>query len=229
MAKRVSTCPQCGAQFPTPRPSKPQVYCTRACSSAARRRQDRSCVVEGCGKEVRAGRYCQAHEARLARTGRLDLAERPRTLPHSNGYVLLWAPDHPLRAGKSGPREYEHRVVFYDEHGEGPFRCHWCSTVVSWSDMDVDHVNAKRDDNAIGNLVPSCHPCNTKRGRDTMVATARATRATMLTANGVTKPLVEWAEAIGISRVSLKARLRAGWPVERAVSEPRGVFGPKAR
>jgi len=229
MAKRTSTCPQCGAQFPTPRPSKPQVYCSKVCGAAPRKRHDRNCAAAGCDKDVRSGRYCSAHEARLRRTGRLDLAPPPRTREHSNGYVLVWAPDHPLRVGKSGPREYEHRVVFYDEHGEGPFRCHWCGVRVSWSDMDVDHVNTKRDDNTIGNLVASCPPCNVNRGRDAMVATSRAKRATMLTVKGVTKPVVEWAEAIGIDRVSLKARLKAGWPPERAVTELRGRFGPRAR
>lgn len=62
-----------------------------------------------------------------------------------------------------------------------------------------------------------------------MVATVRGSRATMLTVNGVTKPVVEWAEALGITSVALKARLRAGWTAERAVTEPRGRFGPLAK
>jgi hypothetical protein len=41
--------------------------------------------------------------------------------------------------------------------------------------------------------------------------------------DGVVKPLAEWARISGVSRNRLAARLRAGWPVDRALSAPRGA------
>lgn len=47
-----------------------------------------------------------------------------------------------------------------------------------------------------------------------------------LTVKGVTRPLVDWAERIGISRQLLSNRIdRMGWNVERAVSTPAGGNG----
>lgn len=42
----------------------------------------------------------------------------------------------------------------------------------------------------------------------------------LLTYNGKTQPLSYWADEFGISRNVLKCRIRAGWPVERALTEP---------
>lgn len=236
MADRYRTCPQCGEQFGFgPGRGLARKYCGDICATASHRSRFKArmgvCPVEGCEHKSRSAStgYCEMHYWRVRRNGSLDALQPKDVLPHSHGYLLLYAPDHPLRKGKAGSREYQHRVVFYDEYGEGPFRCHWCDMVVTWSDMDVDHVNAKRDDNDINNLVPSCHSCNIKRGIPAMTASVRASRATMLTVNGVTKTVVEWANAIGITRVSLKARLRAGWSPERAVSEHRGVTGPRGK
>lgn len=41
------------------------------------------------------------------------------------------------------------------------------------------------------------------------------------TINGATKPLTEWADHYGINRKTLETRLRAGWPVEDALSRPK--------
>lgn len=41
-----------------------------------------------------------------------------------------------------------------------------------------------------------------------------------ITANGITKPLVVWAEEIGISRQALAQRLKGGWSPERAATAP---------
>jgi hypothetical protein len=40
----------------------------------------------------------------------------------------------------------------------------------------------------------------------------------MLTYNGQTKPMSEWAEALGINPHTLKTRIRKGWSVEEAVT-----------
>lgn len=44
----------------------------------------------------------------------------------------------------------------------------------------------------------------------------------LLTYQGKTQTVAEWAEEIGISRASLKNRLHLGWSAERALSEPIG-------
>ncbi len=52
----------------------------------------------------------------------------------------------------------------------------------------------------------------------TATTQARNTRvAVMLTIDGETKPLIEWAESVGISRAGLKSRIKSGWPVREAV------------
>lgn len=38
--------------------------------------------------------------------------------------------------------------------------------------------------------------------------------------DGKTKTLIEWSEETGISHGTLSARLRSGWPIERALTEP---------
>lgn len=48
-----------------------------------------------------------------------------------------------------------------------------------------------------------------------------------VTFNGRTMSVPEWAEEIGITRVALYARLRKGWPLERALTEQSG--GPAER
>lgn len=42
----------------------------------------------------------------------------------------------------------------------------------------------------------------------------------MLTAFGTTKSLIEWAEHIGVTENLLRTRLRSGWAIERALTEP---------
>lgn len=67
----------------------------------------------------------------------------------------------------------EHRVVLYDAIGPGPHPCHWCQKPVDWSDQKtsegclvVDHLDNDGLNNALDNLVPSCHHCNFVRTHD---------------------------------------------------------------
>ena len=46
--------------------------------------------------------------------------------------------------------------------------------------------------------------------------------------NGKRRCLTDWANSLGITRFALKERIRK-WPIEKALTMPRGVFGPKAR
>lgn len=43
----------------------------------------------------------------------------------------------------------------------------------------------------------------------------------LLTLNGVTKCLADWAEETGLKRTAITERLRRGWSVERALSQPK--------
>lgn len=109
----------------------------------------------------RGGDLCEKHYMRRLRTG-TTAARLPQVCSSSGGYLIEYAPDHIL-AGPGGT-VYQHRRVFYDEHGDGPFTCAWCGTGITWETMHVDHVNNKRADNRPLNLVAACKPCNHDRG-----------------------------------------------------------------
>jgi hypothetical protein len=83
-----------------------------------------------------------------------------------------------------------------------------------------------KDNNAVENLVFSCAFCNQRRGTHKMVRTQRARRSSMLTLDGIERPLGEWAATLGISRASLRLRLNTGWPLRAALTMPRGQQGP---
>lgn len=188
-----------------------------------------TCCIDGCGKQAtRVGaRMCEMHYTRQRRNGTTDYVGGtiPGNLTHSNGYQLAAAPEHPRALG--GYRAYEHRVVFTDAHGEGPFKCHWCGVTVTWDDMHVDHLDDDRANNDKRNLVASCPRCNQARGVEKMKATYRQRNG--VTHEGVTRTLQEWADHIGISRPSLLHRIKTGWPMSRALTGGRGKAGPKAR
>lgn len=42
--------------------------------------------------------------------------------------------------------------------------------------------------------------------------------------NGITKSFAEWAAEVGLSKKALGWRLRAGWDLERALTEPKGLL-----
>lgn len=186
------------------------------------------CRVDGCKQEanrVTSG-LCEKHYYRLRRTGTTSLQTKDREpIKHSDGYVLVYDPNHDLR--RTSPRQYEHRVIFYEEHGAGPFNCHWCKDRVTWDDMHVDHLNDVRDDNSPTNLVASCPSCNQGRARYKTVLASKQ-RATKITFDGVTKTIPEWAREVGISYNSLRRRISEGWPIERCLTEPRGKSGPQS-
>lgn len=231
MANRIATCPMCGNQFEFGggRGQK-RTYCGSVCAKASAKRSKAAapnCTVEGCGNAARSksAAHCEVHYYRLRRTGSLELALPDLEVTHSHGYILEFAPDHPL-AG-SGGRAYQHRIVYHKHNGDGPFKCHWCGKRVTWQDMHVDHVNGVRDDNRIANLVASCSGCNIKRGHALMTETHRAKSTAKIKWRGECLTSGQWAERIGITRQSLLWRLDNGWPKSRALTEPRGVAGPK--
>lgn len=227
------TCPECGVAIThQPGRGKARKYCGLTCKNKAKSERESArslavCCVVGCeNKAVRVGaQMCESHYMRQRRNGTTDFVghEIHGDLEHSGGYVLQAAPGHPRALG--GHRAYQHRVVFTDAHGEGPFKCHWCGNSVTWSDMHVDHLDADKKNNDINNLVASCPVCNQQRGHDRMMETLRAKSG--ITLNGTTKTLNEWASEYGITRNAIILRMKQGWSVERAITVPRGNHGPK--
>jgi hypothetical protein len=86
--------------------------------------------------------------------------------PSGVGYRDVRAPDHPLATASGNVKE--HRIILYGKLGAGTHPCHWCDTPVTWTPgggtrsgvLIVDHVDGDKRNNAISNLVPSCHRCN---------------------------------------------------------------------
>jgi hypothetical protein len=169
---------------------------------------------------------CEAHYMRVLRHGTTaSLQERlAERIQQSGGYVLRKAPGHPRSLGLA--RAYEHRIVFYDAHGEGPFKCNWCGAEVTWRTMHVDHLDDVKTNNDVLNLVASCAVCNQKRGREKQKKTVRERRGILYDGQLLTKR--EWAIKLGISWVALDWRLANGWPLDRALTAPRGKSGPKS-
>lgn len=233
MNAKYDTCAHCNvAMTHASGRGKATKYCGAECLSQARATRSASrvlltCTVDGCAKLAnRVGMgLCESHYMRLRRNDTTELVgcAIPGDLQHSAGYVLKAAPGHPRAIG--GYRAYEHRVVFSDAHGEGPFNCHWCQKQVTWSDMHVDHVDADPSNNAIENLVASCPPCNVKRGHRQGMVEWREKVGIEL--NGVKRTLNEWAALYGINRVSIVARIKRGWSAEDAITRRRGNRGPK--
>lgn len=185
------------------------------------------CSIDGCQRPLRsrAAAVCNIHYHRLWRTGRAEQPPPKREIEHSGGYILERMPDHPVAT--AGSRYvYQHRRIYYDAHGIGPFCCHVCSETVGWDTMHVDHLDDDPTNNELSNLAPACPTCNQCRGKPKMVGTRKA-QGRLLTFGGETLCLSDWAKRIEISPQSLRRRLISGWPIERALTEGRGRFGPE--
>lgn len=90
---------------------------------------------------------------------------RPGRTPvrfQSDGYVILHAPTHPLANNRGDV--YEHRAVLWSKTQGLPTNCHWCGCALVWGrNLEVDHLDSVKTNNAPANLVPTCHRCNMRR------------------------------------------------------------------
>lgn len=128
------------------------------------------CSVDGCDKDARSPKsgMCEMHYYRLRRNGAADLQIQLRApVVTSHGYVIV--PAHGHVVAQSNGMAYEHRKVLYDAIGIGPHQCHWCKGDIEWMatgphKLVVDHLDGDKSNNNRGNLVPSCHKCNSTRG-----------------------------------------------------------------
>lgn len=234
--KRTRVCVQCGEAFTYEiRQGADRKLCSKACAWQSRKASMKAaasslpaCSVEGCdSRATRVGAgLCEKHHARLRRLGQHELPAKPEEIPQSAGYLLTWAPDHPLATPGQRSRVYTHRKVYYDNHGSGPFRCYHCGAPQTWSTMHVDHLDDDVTNNAIGNLVASCPTCNTKRGQHKMVATTQA-KGAWVEYGTISLPLRDCAKLIGLSVQALRNRLQQ-MPLHMALlTRPGPTAGPR--
>lgn len=201
-------------------------YCSRGCVNAARTARLEAqpwpiCNVEGCEAAVRSRQsdLCEMHYGRMRRRGTLGLRELPQFTDHSAGYKKLLAPDHPLSTPGQCPRILEHRAVFYEHYGEGPFTCHFCGVERDWVDTQVARLDDDKENNHIDNLVASCHSCHAKRWHNKSVLERTRRHSPYITWRGKTQTLYDWSKALGFRNYVLSRRLKAGWSVDRAFTE----------
>ena len=122
-----------------------------------------TCSIDGCGKKAKSTGLCSMHYCRFWRYGSYERSRaRVSSYIHTHGYVVEHAPGHFL--ANSANEVFQHRRVFFEANGEGPFSCHWCSSHLEWSTLHIDHLDDVKTNNVIDNLKPSCPTCNTARG-----------------------------------------------------------------
>lgn len=175
------------------------------------------CIAESCDRpaQYKKAGLCQKHYFRLRRNGTTETKSRsvkPRIVT-PNGYVSIYAPEHPLCSGKH-PRVFEHRLVMFADIGFSPISCEICSAPESWSTCHVDHKDDNRQNNDRSNLRITCRGCNTSRSK-------RATTA-IYEHNGVRLSAADWAKQPGVNVTAhhLRVRISLGMPIEQALYEP---------
>lgn len=178
-----------------------------------------TCSVGACAKQSAIKGMCKAHYYRVYRTGKTEKKQTGKFF-HTNGYVMLTGKaGHPLAICKG--QVLEHRYVYFETHGAGPFSCHWCSVIVTWLDLHIDHLDEIRSNNAPENLVASCGVCNTNRRKGGKAAGHK--RNQQLIYKGSTYTLKQLAELSPVGWEALGQRLRY-MSVEQAVELPRGKW-----
>lgn len=130
-----------------------------------------TCTINGCSKKSRTryGKHCEMHYYRRYINGSFDRDPPKYRRANSTGYITLSRPGHPLASKLH--TVFEHRFVLYEKIGPGRHNCHWCGLDIEWvrgrnsrGAIVADHLDGDKESNDPENLVPACHPCNSKRG-----------------------------------------------------------------
>ena len=144
------------------------------------------------------------------RNGSFDLVDRlDRTHTTSNGYTVVYRPEHPLARGTG--YILQHREVLYNSIGEETPDCALCGCSTSWEiyHYHVDHIDENRSNNDISNLRMLCNSCNTRR---TKIVYHKVDGYMAVTINGESKTPNEWAKVDGVvvSGATIKRRISNG-------------------
>lgn len=143
------TCPHCGALYEAKKPA--QIYCSQPCATAVAQQRRRKHPVgavatcETCGKEYalrggKAARFCSRQCLYDSMRGEKAAHWKGGRHVRSDGYVTVYAPDHPSAFGHGGYVK-EHRLVMEQHLGR-----------MLRSNEVVHHRNGNRADNRIENL-----------------------------------------------------------------------------
>ena len=167
------------------------------------------CSVNGCFNQklvimTKSGALCNAHRIRLSRYGRLH---KKAPLPHHHER-RAWAnmnsrcnnrntPGYHLYGGRGIEVRYSSFEAFFSDIGPRPSVSH-----------SVDRINTN------GHYEPGNCRWATKIEQGNNVR-----RNVVLTMNGLSMTISEWARRGGIKVNTLQYRLRRGWDLERALTE----------
>ena len=168
------------------------------------------CHVDSCDRKAmyKTDAVCQKHYFRRMRYGHYGLnLKRQERLNHSNGYIVIYAKDHPL-ANKQG-YVYEHRMVMFERYNIDLPPCQFCGNLSDWftRKTHIDHIDEDRKNNRLQNLRVLCNACNVGRNRHE------------ITIDGQSMSATRWAQQAGVSSSpeTISRRLRLGVRPEVAV------------
>ena len=163
------------------------------------------CSVKKCIDSAYSKGFCQKHYTRQWRNGSTDKTRIKKDFyVHSKGYIILNKEGHRL-SDKMG-RVYQHRYVYFEENGEGPFNCNWCNKAIDWSILHIDHVDEIKDNNDISNLVASCHRCNCRRSSYKIHEAGKMRSG--IEFNGVIYSVQELADIKGVHQTTIRNRMK---------------------
>ena len=138
----------------------------------------------------------------------------------SNGYIVIYRPDHPLARGTG--HILQHREVLYNYIGDDTPDCAICGCVTSWEiyKYHVDHIDENKKNNSLDNLRMLCNSCNVGR---TKKIHHKSVGRKALTINGETKTPQEWSRLIDVkvSGSTIRRRLSMGFSDYDAVYSER--------
>jgi len=180
-----------------------------------------TCIVKNC--DIAASRskatLCEMHYMRMYRNGTFEKIHVPsERLNHSHGYIINYAPSHPL-AQQNG-RVFEHRRIYHDCVSKTVDCCSLCGGDISWGTCHIDHINNNKQDNRPENLRATCTTCNTRRGRR---PDHEYPHCMAITAMGETKTPAEWArdKRVHVAGATIRRRKKQG------MSDFDALFAPK--
>jgi len=187
------------------------------------------CCVVDCDREsmYKVKDLCQMHYFRFMRNGVFTLkngrnSSRNPDQMHvtSNGYVVVYRPEHALARGTG--YILQHREVLYNHLGDNTPDCGICGCKTSWEiyRYHVDHIDEDKENNDLSNLRMLCNSCNVGR---TKKIHCNALGRKSVTIKGETKTPQEWSRFVGVkvSGSTIRRRLSMGFSDDDAVYSER--------